>query len=110
MKLKVHKDDINDPTFIEVKDLLNTLLKDIPDTNKYVSKEELQREVDKLLKGLTSLSFFLNNGVFNLTSPINISANNAIESNEKIPIGTMYYDYVNDRVRIKKKKGWVTNG
>ena len=104
MKLKVQKDNVNDPTYIEVDELLKGCVKELPDLSKYASKAD----VDELMERVKSLSFLLHKGVFDLVAPINITSLSEIEAINEVQEGVMYWDFDNKRLRLKTEKGWKT--
>ena len=85
MKLKVQKDNVNDPTYIEVDELLKGCVKELPDLSKYASKAH----VDELMERVKSLSFLLHKGVFDLVAPINITSFSEIEAINEVQEGVI---------------------
>jgi len=91
-------------TINEIADLLGLthIMKSLRDsqvlTNKFIKDYKPNKEdVISLVK-----NDFINKGeVLNITFPA------SIEKDEKIPVGSIYYNKVTDTVRIKKKNGWT---
>ena len=134
MKLKVVKDNIDDPSHVEASELLEGYIKELPDLSGYATKEELNKsyvetsellkdsikelpdfsmyatkeEVNKLIEGVKSLSILLHQGVFDLVAPINITSFPEIEQIDSIQEGVLYWDSVNKRGRLKTEVGWKT--
>ena len=134
MKLKVVKDNIDDPSHVEVSELLKGYIKELPDFSIYATRDELNKshvevsellkgyikelpdlsgyatkeEVTKLIEGVKSLSILLHQGVFDLVAPINITSFPEIEQIDSIQEGVLYWDSVNKRGRLKTEVGWKT--
>ena len=104
MKLKVAKEHIDDPSEVEVDELLKGCIKELPDLSGYATKEEL----DELIEGFKSLSILLHQGVFDLVAPINVTSFPEIEQVASIQEGVFYWDMVNKVPRLKTDKGWKT--
>ena len=103
MKLKVVKDNIDDPSFVEASDLVKGFITEHQDISHLATKED----VNAIIEGLASLSILLHKGTFLLAAPINLASNPSIETTEQSE-GTAYWDIVNKRFRIKTDKGWET--
>ena len=104
MKLKVAKNHIDDPSEVEVDELLKGCVKELPDLSGYATKEEL----NELIEGFKSLSILLHQGVFDLVAPINVTSFSEIEQIDSISEGVLYWDWSNKRPRLKTDKGWKT--
>lgn len=105
MRLKIVRETSDSSNDIE----LSELIKLLPDKEVDLSSVvELENRIDELVVKYKNLSFFLNKGVFNLNAPISITANNDLEKDESVPIGSLYYDNINDLLRLKGRKGWRT--
>lgn len=111
MKLKVHKENREDPEFVDVADILSKAITKHQDISHLVSQDELLSILrDVLLEMLQHenlINVFAESGIFNLALPVNIGSSNAVENSECME-GTMYYDFINKRFRGKTNKGWIT--
>ena len=104
MKLRTVKESVEDVGYIESEELLRGFLTSHQSLEGLASKEDL----DAVLVQLASLSILLHKGVFNISAPINIASNPDIENTAGLQEGTMYWDYVNKRLRLLTNKGWET--
>ena len=105
MRLKIVRETSDSPNDIELSELFKLLPNKEIDLS---SVTELEKRIDTLVRDYKNLSFFLNRGVFNINAPISITANNDLEKDESVPLGSLYYDNINDRLRLKGRKGWRT--
>jgi len=93
----------NTTTIQEIAKLLElaTLKKQLTNTRKDVEElKKLPKTTD--LEGKLDKKFIAKNDVIDLTSAA------AIEKNDKIPVGSIYFNVKTDNLRLKKKAGWVT--
>lgn len=109
------KQNANDSATISSTDLLNGLIKEdllLDVLTKFVTLTQLTNDLTtkidrvefnrKLIEKLMVL-----NNIFKINNPIDITCNSSIELNCK-ENGVVYYDSLNDRLRINTKKGWKT--
>lgn len=105
MKIKVAKQSSGDSGYIELSELFAIIESKLPTQ---LSMEEIEKAIFKATEELKpEISTKLNKGILNLSTPINIASTVKIESGEH-PVGTMYFDVVNDRLRVLTNKGWKT--
>ena len=102
---KLRGNSKNTITLQEIKKELELagLKKDQNNNKKVIQELQKRPKIDKkhLLELLLG-EFLASN------KPINLTNAPSIEKNDKIAIGTVYYNTKTDSLRLKKKIGWVT--
>lgn len=109
MELLVKKTGPNEQGSISTSALLlpyDKKFKEIEKTLKLVVEYFEEDKVPLMRKDIEEVLFDKN--VFVVGAPINISSHPDIEKSDNIGLGTMYYDYINDRIRVKTKQKWTT--
>lgn len=110
MKVQTYKENRGDPDFIDLDSTLEPYLK-ANGISELVSKEDLANVIKDVIlelhKRKTLLDVFAKDGIFNLALPINIASTQEVE---KTPCeeGSLYYDIIKDRLRLKGLEGWKT--
>lgn len=105
MKIKIAKQSSEDSGYIELSELFATIESRLP---KQLRMDEVNKAILEAIEEVKpEISTKLHSGVFNVSAPINIASTNKIEGSEH-PVGTMYFDVVNDRMRVLTNKGWRT--
>lgn len=108
-KLLTKKEHISDEAFVSS----DVLLKEFKDKIELKKLHEQVKELETLIKDILSCDeenirkALLKKRVFNINNPIDISSSPDIESHIETP-GALYYDSVNDRLRLRTKSGWIT--
>ena len=109
MKLLLKKEGIQDPTFVDSDTLLSDTLKtgDLNDLTQRINDlENLYNNLILVTKSKIS-DEFIQNEIFNINNPIDISSLPDIESRISTP-GVLYYDVTNKRLRFRSDTQWKT--
>jgi len=111
MKIKVHRETLNDPESINISDIIrdtNAVLKpEIDEVRSLLETLPTEARVDELIESKVSEIDLLNEGVFDLNAPISIASTQKVEELHNRQ-GLLYFDIINQRLRICTKDGWKT--